>query len=455
MQLLQVVRGGQFPELRTRPTLDALPRLCPRRPHAAGLGRRAGRGLPISAPGRAPHPIPGRPANPRDAHGATTTWRGWPRPWVAPTCASSCTRWTHTANWWRKSSTRCWVGPPTAAATARAATAKNGPTDDLQSVLAQLPQAFAARVLQWREHPRVLALKEDSRFRLVRLVQRTGAWLEEGRVSEEAALRMADWIEPMLRRDSYLALLQERPSVHERLLRLLGAAKWPARYLLQHPGVIDELASQQLLTDRFDAAQFEVELESRRAALRSTGEDDEEALLNLLRRAHHAEVFRTLARDLEKVLTVEQVADDLSALADSGAAPDRALVLDATEEPPPRRAGVRHHWLRQARRQGTGLRQRSGHRVRLRRRARERGRDLRRLRAQDDQLAHGENRRGRPVRDRHRAAPQRQLGSAGHELPGLHQLPATARQQHRLDLGTPGHDARALRARRRVAGRAI
>ncbi|MDP1782468.1 MAG: glutamine-synthetase adenylyltransferase, partial [Hydrogenophaga sp.] len=81
--------------------------------------------------------------------------------------------------------------------------------------------------------------------------------------------------------------------------------------------VIDELASQQLLTDRFDAAQFEVELESRRVALRSTGEDDEEALLNLLRRAHHAEVFRTLARDLEKVLTVEQVADDLSALADS------------------------------------------------------------------------------------------------------------------------------------------
>jgi [glutamine synthetase] adenylyltransferase / [glutamine synthetase]-adenylyl-L-tyrosine phosphorylase len=128
---------------------------------------------------------------------------------------------------------------------------------------------------------------------------------------------MADWIEPLLRRESYLALLQERPSVHERLLHLLGAARWPARYLLKHPGVIDELAGQQLLTDRFDAAQFEAELEARRAALHSTGEDDEEALLNLLRRAHHAEVFRTLARDVEKVLTVEQVADDLSALADS------------------------------------------------------------------------------------------------------------------------------------------
>ena len=39
-------------------------------------------------------------------------------------------------------------------------------------------------------------------------------------------------------------------------------------------------------------------------------------MLNLLRRAHHAEVFRTLARDVEERITVEQVADDLSALAD-------------------------------------------------------------------------------------------------------------------------------------------
>lgn len=28
MQLLQVVRGGQFPELRTRPTLDAIQRVA-------------------------------------------------------------------------------------------------------------------------------------------------------------------------------------------------------------------------------------------------------------------------------------------------------------------------------------------------------------------------------------------------------------------------------------------
>ena len=61
----------------------------------------------------------------------------------------------------------------------------------------------------------------------------------------------------------------ERPRVHEQLLRLLGAARWPARYLLQHPGVIDELASEALLHERFDPVGFEDELEQRRAAIDS------------------------------------------------------------------------------------------------------------------------------------------------------------------------------------------
>lgn len=163
----------------------------------------------------------------------------------------------------------------------------------------------------------MLALREDARARLTRLAQRTAQWMAEGEVSEEAAVRLADWIEPLLRRESYLALLLERPVVHQRLLRLLGEARWPARYLMLHPGVIDELAGPSLLAERFSATDFEAELERRRQSLAASGEDDEESLLNLLRRAYHAEVFRTLARDVERRLTVEQVADDLSALADA------------------------------------------------------------------------------------------------------------------------------------------
>jgi glutamate-ammonia-ligase adenylyltransferase len=179
---------------------------------------------------------------------------------------------------------------------------------ELEKVLGDFSGEVRERLAEWTDNPRVMALRDDARGRLMRLLQRTAQWLNEGRIGESAVLRMADWLEPLMRREIYLSLLLERPSIHERLLRLLGAARWPARYLVQHPGVIDELA---------DAVEFEADLDARLVALKRTGEDDEESLLDLLRRAHHAEQFRTLARDVEGVITVEQVADDLSALADA------------------------------------------------------------------------------------------------------------------------------------------
>jgi glutamate-ammonia-ligase adenylyltransferase len=188
---------------------------------------------------------------------------------------------------------------------------------ELEAVLDLFEGEARARLAHWQDSPKVKSLRDDARARLMRLLQRTAQWLQEGRVEEVAVVRMADWMEPLMRRESYLAMMLERPAVHERLLRLLGAARWPARYLVQHPGVIDELANGDVLKQRFVAKDFEAELQARRAALVRTGEDDEETLLNLLRRAHHAEVFRTLARDVEGRLSVEQVADDLSAMADA------------------------------------------------------------------------------------------------------------------------------------------
>ena len=318
VQLLQVVRGGQFPELRTRPTLGALQRVA-----------KAGLMPPEKAQALAEAYVFLRQVEHRiqyldDQQTHVLPERDDDLAWIAATLgfANTCA-FLHALDAHRELVAEEFdtllggSGQGTCKGKGCNGGAPRPADDDLSATLPQLPPALAERVQRWAEHPRVLALREDTRARLVRLVQRTGSWIEEGRVGETAALRMIDWIESLLRRESYLALLQERPSVHERLLRLLGAAKWPARYLIQHPGVIDELASRQLLAERFDAEAFEAECEARLASLRVTGEDDEETLLNLLRRAHHAETFRTLARDVEGVLTVEQVADDLSALADA------------------------------------------------------------------------------------------------------------------------------------------
>ena len=188
---------------------------------------------------------------------------------------------------------------------------------DSEALLECLPPGLSARVREWREQPRVLALRDEGKLRLGRLVQRTSACIADATCTEAAALRFIDWLEPLLRRDSYLALLVERPEVMRRLLRLLGLARWPMQYLMRHPGVIDELSDQRQLHQRFDAAEYLSSLEDRHGAWVRAGEDNEDALLDTLRHAHHAEVFRTLVRDLEGLITVEQVADDLSALADA------------------------------------------------------------------------------------------------------------------------------------------
>ncbi len=191
------------------------------------------------------------------------------------------------------------------------------PPIDSEAFLATLPQELAGRVRPWLDHPRFKALRDDSKARLGRLVTRVASAVESGGCTMAGAVRFIDWLEPLLRRESYLALLVERPEVQDRLLRLLGLAIWPMRYLMRHPGVVDELADERALRERFDRAAYLAELDARHAAWQRSGQADEESLLDTLRRAHHAEVFRTLVRDVDRRLSVEEVADDLSALADA------------------------------------------------------------------------------------------------------------------------------------------
>ncbi len=319
VQLLQVVRGGQFPELRCRPTLEALQRLA-----RAGLmeqDKAQQLGDAYTFLRRVEHRI--QYLDDQQTHVLPT--RDDDLAWMAATLGLSSCDFLRELDHHREIVAQEFdtlLGGPEPGKCSGKGCRKNGNGDstsapDFDALLAELPPAVAERVAAWRGNPRVQQLREQARGRLLRIVQRTGQWLAQGQASEVAALRLIDWLDTLLRRESYLALLLERPLAHRHLLDILGAARWPARYLHQHPGVIDELASGALLAERFDAAAFEHELALRLQALASTGEDDDENLLDLLRRAHHAEVFRTLARDTEGRISVEQVADDLSLLADS------------------------------------------------------------------------------------------------------------------------------------------
>ncbi len=324
VQLLLVARGGQFPEIRTRSTLKSLARLT-----AGGLMK------PASASRlaecyeflrRVEHRI--QYLDDQQTHllpslDADLDWisRSLGMAWGDDACdlldhlgavrEFVATEFDALLNDGRSTLPVCGPG-----GVCRTCGPPPQPVDS-ELFLEQLPEALAARVRPLREQPKIRVLRDESKLRLARLISRAAAAVNEGRCSLDAAVRFVDWLEPLLRRESYLAMLVERPEVQSRLLRLLGLARWPMRYLMRHPGVIDELADQRLLQSRFDAVEFTADLDQRHAAWQRSGQADEESLLDTLRRAHHAEVFRTLVRDVEGCITVEQVADDLSALADA------------------------------------------------------------------------------------------------------------------------------------------
>ncbi|HSQ72445.1 MAG TPA: bifunctional [glutamate--ammonia ligase]-adenylyl-L-tyrosine phosphorylase/[glutamate--ammonia-ligase] adenylyltransferase, partial [Rubrivivax sp.] len=323
VQLMLVVRGGQFPEIRTRSTLRGLDRLVARRLIKPEMAEKLAAAYVLLR--RIEHRIQYLDDQQTHLLPAADEDLAWIARSLGMVCQpEACELLSRlgevrelvasefdallregqggAANGGNGNCRRCGTGPL--------------PIDS-EALLEKMPPALAARLRPFAQQPRVLALRDESRMRLGRLMQKAAQTVSEGECTEVAALRFVDWVEPLLRRESYLALLLERPEVLRRLLRVLGTARWPMQYLMRHPGVIDELADERLLHQRFDRAAFGAELEGRLAAWQRSGEDDEENLLDTLRHAHHAEVFRTLVRDVEGDLTVEQVADDLSALADT------------------------------------------------------------------------------------------------------------------------------------------
>jgi glutamate-ammonia-ligase adenylyltransferase len=166
--------------------------------------------------------------------------------------------------------------------------------------------------LTWQS-PRMQSLPEASRNRLNTVINNGLPLLAALHYDQLPALgRLLDFLEAIARRAAYLALLTEYPYALQRLVRMIGASGWAATYLTRHPLLLDELLDDRNLKLASDWNAF---ADTCRRQL-ATAEGDTERQLDILRELHHAELFRLLAQDLEGDLSVEKLADELSALAD-------------------------------------------------------------------------------------------------------------------------------------------
>ncbi|WP_424192636.1 bifunctional [glutamate--ammonia ligase]-adenylyl-L-tyrosine phosphorylase/[glutamate--ammonia-ligase] adenylyltransferase [Ampullimonas aquatilis] len=130
---------------------------------------------------------------------------------------------------------------------------------------------------------------------------------------DQLLLRFLKLLETIGRRQAYIALLAEYPQALDRVLDILQASGWAAQYLTSHPQLLDELLQPGFLYASANIGEFCQTLQRKLAA----NTDSPERQIDILREEHHAQVFRILAQDLSKTLTVERLSDLLSELADS------------------------------------------------------------------------------------------------------------------------------------------
>ncbi len=184
---------------------------------------------------------------------------------------------------------------------------------------------MVASVRNITQHRTYKVINSEARVRLRNLlsivVNDADSYISEKGLSlskDEAVLRYFRFLEVISGRSTYVSLLLQYPEAARRVGRLLASSRWAYEYLLRHPILLDELLDvRNSDIDDYTPVDFSRYKERTRQVLAGLDPADQETRMNILREAHHGRLFRLLLADLAGRLTVERLADQLSALADA------------------------------------------------------------------------------------------------------------------------------------------
>ncbi len=194
---------------------------------------------------------------------------------------------------------------------------KQSNTENLIEAFGADATDLAKRIDAFLDGHRIRGLTHQSRTRVDELVP----LLLQAALATDApkitALRLLDLIETIAQRSAYLALLVEFPHTLARVAKLMSASPWASQYVIQHPVVLDSLIDWRSLMEPIDFERVRDNLTADLGAcLLADGTPDVEQQMNLMRDLQRQVSFQLLAQDIAGVLSVEALADQLSALAD-------------------------------------------------------------------------------------------------------------------------------------------
>jgi len=159
---------------------------------------------------------------------------------------------------------------------------------------------------------RYLHLPESSRQRFDLLMPLVINEVSLSSASYSTLIRMISILESICRRASYLAMLVENPSALKILVKLSEAGPWLPQYLAQHPILIDELLDMNHFYTKPDF----VEIKARLQKDLVNAQDDIEQQMNVMRNIKHVTIFKLAALEVIGDISVENLSDYLTELAD-------------------------------------------------------------------------------------------------------------------------------------------
>lgn len=197
-------------------------------------------------------------------------------------------------------------------------TSRNDSTESLLEQFGANSTQIEQRVEAFLDGHRIRSLSAHSRNRideLIPLIMRVSLGTSTPQVT---CFRLLDLVETIAQRSAYLALLVEFPATLARVATIMAASPWAAQYVIQHPVVLDSLIDWASLMEPIDFSRLRENLQADLdACLLPDGQPDIEQQMNLMRDLQRQISFQLLSQDLAGVLSVEALADNLSALADA------------------------------------------------------------------------------------------------------------------------------------------
>ena len=187
------------------------------------------------------------------------------------------------------------------------------------SVLSLMQQGFqyfeqhAERLQALQDSSSVAALADRSQQRLVRVMQGFLSYCSDAKYPDQCLSLAISFMQGILRRSSYIALLDEQRSALARVVQVFDESQWLSQLLIDYPLLLDELLDSRVINQQIET----LDLNEQLADVLSHHNDDTEMTLLALNEFKISYTFKIAYQFLFHALPANQVSYLLTRLAES------------------------------------------------------------------------------------------------------------------------------------------